>query len=313
MRKRNQWFVSLLASFILTGPVSPVANSHANPTEVLTKVDEVGKATKSVHSAGFLSVASANQGQLEEDGQFNFDLKVNREEPNSFAFLSALSTGGLEIEVYLKDNVMTVIALGQVLFHEEITDEVEEITDKASEIKAEFEIESKLTTPEQILKMMNFTENDTHYVLSLKEDLDIDALWEEVTKGLDVNQAKAEYIKQMEAQGLEVDEATLVMIDKVYNKEFVRALFATFNPKVEVHYAKDTYYLTTFKTELDITATDLATLVTEFYPEKVSDIEELPETILIKFEVNFDGHNQPQNIEVPEVTVTPVETSSSAE
>ncbi|MDO4431764.1 MAG: hypothetical protein Q4B80_00480 [Aerococcaceae bacterium] len=302
MKKRNKLFVSLLASLALTGPVLPVANAQANPTEVLTKIDEVGKTAKSVHGAGFLSVAITNQGQTADIGQLNFDVKVNGEEPISLAFLGEVIspfTGGeqLAIETYLKDNVMTLIAPGNV--------SQQDITDELTEIKADFEGESTPANPEQTLKVMNLTENDTHYVLSLKEDLDVDALWEEATKGMDINQVKEQYIKQMEAQGVEVDEATLAMLDKVYNKEFIKSLLAALNPKVEVHYAKDTYFLTTFKAEFNITSADLVALAAELDPELSLDATELPENIVLKFEGNFDGHGQPQEITVPEVTVTP--------
>ncbi|MDO4431768.1 MAG: hypothetical protein Q4B80_00500 [Aerococcaceae bacterium] len=323
MKKRNQWLVSLLAGFALTGSALPVAHAEANPQEVVTKMVEAAKGVNTVHIAADMSAAFASNGLESNIFGGTYDIRADFDAVE-FAFTlkgaSPFSSANISMESYLKEDQLTVIASGIAGGETLDSEVVQQSVDGLSEVvKSEIpKLKAKPITidVENLLKYAELTETDTEYVWSLRADADPAAILADMKAYIHfVKDIVKEYMETLKAQGEEVEEidwaAFEAQLDQELTVDFVN-IFLQSNPKIELHYDKETYLLKHFVEEMTF---DTAELVKATSEEEVPEelLQTLPETVIVKMAFNYDNYNQPQNIEVPEVTVTPAEESSSAE
>ena len=311
MKKYFKWLCSLLTALVLVVQTVPV-NAQANVAEVLTKANEASKNLTSGRSSGFLSVSIDNQGQSADLGQVNFDVKFNLDSLSGAAKLDVVSAflGGqnVSLEAYLKDNVVTMLTPEGATVETLTEAQIAEWNAGYAKYKEAVAQADTAVSEEEVTKFFDFTETDAGYVLSLKEGIDGKAFYEEANKDGALDTAKEQTLKQLEEQGQEVSAEMKQTYDKIYSPEFFELIFAS-NPKLEITYAKDTYYVNKFVFDFQLDVVEFVKFTGAASEEEVAN---LPNKVNIKGEVNLSEQGQPQEVMVPEVTVESTEESSSS-
>lgn len=323
MKKRNQWLVSLLAGLALTGPALPVAHAAVNPQEVVTKIVEATRGVDSVHVSADASLAISSNGLQSSLFGGTYDIRADlnaMEFALMLDFASPFSAANISMESYLKEDQWTLIASG-IAGGETVDSQVQQTSVEGLSEVLKREITKLKAMPveidvENMLKYIEFKETDKEYVLSLRADADPEALLLDMKRyilfGTDIVK---EYMETLKAQGEEVEEVDWEQFEAELEKEFKVDIIKAFlqsDPKVELYYDKETYLLNKMVEEINFNAAEFVKAVSEEeVPEEI--VQTFPEVMIMKIAFNYDNYNQPQNIEVPEVTVTPTEESSSAE
>ena len=277
-------------------------------SELLGRSYEAYRGLKSFHTQGTLKAAIDRQtqhmdlGQVEVDGyvdipNLNGDLKLVIDS----IFLPQFR----QVRWGIKDN--------QAFY--QLDDEYAQVED-ASKQKADLkksieregfnfpakdEVVKALAQHDELIKQIfKLTETDSEYVISLRDDIDAKKLFDDNKAALD--QFKQEIYEEMEARGEKVSPSYKAQIERFYSAETL-SKFLESKPVYEVHFAKDSYLVTSYKMEVTLRFTD-------FLDSK--EVEKLGlYTFYYNVEMSFDGFNESREITVPEEKLPSLESDSS--
>ncbi len=153
---------------------------------------------------------------------------------------------------------------------------------------------------ELIKQIFKLTETDSEYVLSLRDDIDAKKLFDDNKAALD--EFKQRIYDEMEERGEKVSPSYKAQVDRFYSAETL-SKFLESKPVYEVHFAKDSYLVTSYKVEVTLRFTDFL------------DSKEVEQFGLYSFyynaEMTFDGFNESREIRVPEEKLPGSESESS--
>lgn len=277
-------------------------------SELLGRSYEAYRGLKSFHTQGTLKAAIDRQTQHMDLGQVEIDGYVDIPNLNGELKLvidSIFLPQFRQVRWGIKDN--------QAFY--QLDDEYAQVED-ASEQKADLkksieregfnfpakdEVVKALAQHDELIKQIfKLTETDSEYVLSLRDDIDAKKLFDDNKAALD--QFKQEIYEEMEARGEKVSPSYKAQIERFYSAETL-SKFLESKPVYEVHFAKDSYLVTSYKMEVTLRFTD-------FLDSK--EVEKLGlYTFYYNVEMSFDGFNESREITVPEEKLPSLESDSS--
>lgn len=277
-------------------------------SELLGRSYEAYRGLKSFHTQGTLKAAIDRQTQHMDLGQVEVDGYVDIPNLNGELKLvidSIFLPQFRQVRWGIKDN--------QAFY--QLDDEYAQVED-ASEQKADLkksieregfnfpakdEVVKALAQHDDLIKQIfKLTETDSEYVLSLRDDIDAKKLFDDNKAALD--QFKQEIYEEMEARGEKVSPSYKAQIERFYSAETL-SKFLESKPVYEVHFAKDSYLVTSYKMEVTLRFTD-------FLDSK--EVEKLGlYTFYYNVEISFDGFNESREITVPEEKLPSLESDSS--
>ena len=277
-------------------------------SELLGRSYEAYRGLKSFHTQGTLKAAIDRQTQHMDLGQVEVDGYVDIPNLNGELKLvidSIFLPQFRQVRWGIKDN--------QAFY--QLDDEYAQVED-ASEQKADLkksieregfnfpakdEVVKALAQHDDLIKQIfKLTETDSEYVLSLRDDIDAKKLFDDNKAALD--QFKQEIYEEMEARGEKVSPSYKAQIERFYSAETL-SKFLESKPVYEVHFAKDSYLVTSYKMEVTLRFTD-------FLDSK--EVEKLGlYTFYYNVEMSFDGFNESREITVPEEKLPSLESDSS--
>ena len=277
-------------------------------SELLGRSYEAYRGLKSFHTQGTLKAAIDRQTQHMDLGQVEVDGYVDIPNLNGELKLvidSIFLPQFRQVRWGIKDN--------QAFY--QLDDEYAQVED-ASEQKADLkksieregfnfpakdEVVKALAQHDDLIKQIfKLTETDSEYVLSLRDDIDAKKLFDDNKAALD--QFKQEIYEEMEARGEKVSPSYKAQIERFYSAETL-SKFLESKPVYEVHFAKDSYLVTSYKMEVTLRFTD-------FLDSK--EVEKLGlYTFYYNVEMSFDGFNESREITVPEEKLPSLESESS--
>lgn len=277
-------------------------------SELLGRSYEAYRGLKSFHTQGTLKAAIDRQTQHMDLGQVEVDGYVDIPNLNGELKLvidSIFLPQFRQVRWGIKDN--------QAFY--QLDDEYAQVED-ASEQKADLkksieregfnfpakdEVVKALAQHDYLIKQIfKLTETDSEYVLSLRDDIDAKKLFDDNKAALD--QFKQEIYEEMEARGEKVSPSYKAQIERFYSAETL-SKFLESKPVYEVHFAKDSYLVTSYKMEVTLRFTD-------FLDSK--EVEKLGlYTFYYNVEMSFDGFNESREITVPEEKLPSLESDSS--
>ena len=277
-------------------------------SELLGRSYEAYRGLKSFHTQGTLKAAIDRQTQHMDLGQVEVDGYVDIPNLNGELKLvidSIFLPQFRQVRWGIKDN--------QAFY--QLDDEYAQVED-ASEQKADLkksieregfnfpakdEVVKALAQHDDLIKQIfKLTETDSEYVLSLRDDIDAKKLFDDNKAALD--QFKQEIYEEMEARGEKVSPSYKAQIERFYSAETL-SKFLESKPVYEVHFAKDSYLVTSYKMEVTLRFTD-------FLDSK--EVEKLGlYTFYYNVEMSFDGFNESREITVPEEKLPSFESDSS--
>ena len=277
-------------------------------SELLGRSYEAYRGLKSFHTQGTLKAAIDRQTQHMDLGQVEVDGYVDIPNLNGEIKLvidSIFLPQFRQVRWGIKDN--------QAFY--QLDDEYAQVED-ASEQKADLkksieregfnfpakdEVVKALAQHDDLIKQIfKLTETDSEYVLSLRDDIDAKKLFDDNKAALD--QFKQEIYEEMEARGEKVSPSYKAQIERFYSAETL-SKFLESKPVYEVHFAKDSYLVTSYKMEVTLRFTD-------FLDSK--EVEKLGlYTFYYNVEMSFDGFNESREITVPEEKLPSLESDSS--
>ena len=277
-------------------------------SELLGRSYEAYRGLNNLHAQGTLKAAIDRQTQHMDLGQVEVDGYVDIPNLNGELKLvidSIFLPQFRQVRWGIKDN--------QAFYH--LDDEYAQVED-ASEQKADLkksieregfnfpakdEVVKALAQHDDLIKQIfKLTETDSEYVLSLRDDIDAKKLFDDNKAALD--QFKQEIYEEMEARGEKVSPSYKAQIERFYSAETL-SKFLESKPVYEVHFAKDSYLVTSYKMEVTLRFTD-------FLDSK--EVEKLGlYTFYYNVEMSFDGFNESREITVPEEKLPGSESESS--
>lgn len=277
-------------------------------SELLGRSYEAYRGLKSFHTQGTLKAAIDRQTQHMDLGQVEIDGYVDIPNLNGDLKLvidSIFLPQFRQVRWGIKDN--------QAFY--QLDDEYAQVED-ASKQKADLkksieregfnfpakdEVVKALAQHDELIKQIfKLTETDSEYVLSLRDDIDAKKLFDDNKAALD--QFKQEIYEEMEARGEKVSPSYKAQVDRFYSAETL-SKFLESKPVYEVHFAKDSYLVTSYKMEVTLRFTD-------FLDSK--EVEKLGlYTFYYNVEMSFDGFNESREITVPEEKLPSLESDSS--
>lgn len=277
-------------------------------SELLGRSYEAYRGLKSFHTQGTLKAAIDRQTQHMDLGQVEIDGYVDIPNLNGELKLvidSIFLPQFRQVRWGIKDN--------QAFY--QLDDEYAQVED-ASEQKADLkksieregfnfpakdEVVKALAQHDDLIKQIfKLTETDSEYVISLRDDIDAKKLFDDNKAALD--QFKQEIYEEMEARGEKVSPSYKAQIERFYSAETL-SKFLESKPVYEVHFAKDSYLVTSYKMEVTLRFTD-------FLDSK--EVEKLGlYTFYYNVEMSFDGFNESREITVPEEKLPGLESDSS--
>ena len=277
-------------------------------SELLGRSYEAYRGLKSFHTQGTLKAAIDRQTQHMDLGQVEVDGYVDIPNLNGELKLvidSIFLPQFRQVRWGIKDN--------QAFY--QLDDEYAQVED-ASEQKADLkksieregfnfpakdEVVKALAQHDDLIKQIfKLTETDSEYVLSLRDDIDAKKLFDDNKAALD--QFKQEIYEEMEARGEKVSPSYKAQIERFYSAETL-SKFLESKPVYEVHFAKDSYLVTSYKMEVTLRFTD-------FLDSK--EVEKLGlYTFYYNVEMSFDGFNESRENTVPEEKLPGSEPESS--
>ena len=277
-------------------------------SELLGRSYEAYRGLKSFHTQGTLKAAIDRQTQHMDLGQVEVDGYVDIPNLNGELKLvidSIFLPQFRQVRWGIKDN--------QAFY--QLDDEYAQVED-ASEQKADLkksieregfnfpakdEVVKALAQHDELIKQIfKLTETDSEYVISLRDDIDAKKLFDDNKAALD--QFKQEIYEEMEARGEKVSPSYKAQIERFYSAETL-SKFLESKPVYEVHFAKDSYLVTSYKMEVTLRFTD-------FLDSK--EVEKLGlYTFYYNVEMSFDGFNESREITVPEEKLPSLESDSS--
>lgn len=277
-------------------------------SELLGRSYEAYRGLNNLHAQGTLKAAIDRQTQHMDLGQVEIDGYVDIPNLNGELKLvidSIFLPQFRQVSWGIKDN--------QAFY--QLDDEYAQVED-ASEQKADLkksieregfnfpakdEVVKALAQHDDLIKkIFKLTETDSEYVLSLRDDIDAKKLFDDNKAALD--QFKQEIYEEMEARGEKVSPSYKAQIERFYSAETL-SKFLESKPVYEVHFAKDSYLVTSYKMEVTLRFTD-------FLDSK--EVEKLGlYTFYYNIEMSFDGFNESREITVPEEKLPGLESNSS--
>ena len=277
-------------------------------SELLGRSYEAYRGLKSFHTQGTLKAAIDRQTQHMDLGQVEIDGYVDIPNLNGELKLvidSIFLPQFRQVRWGIKDN--------QAFY--QLDDEYAQV-ENASEQKADLkksieregfnfpakdEVVKALAQHDDLIKQIfELTETDSEYVISLRDDIDAKKLFDDNKAALD--QFKQEIYEEMEARGEKVSPSYKAQIERFYSAETL-SKFLESKPVYEVHFAKDSYLVTSYKMEVTLRFTD-------FLDSK--EVEKLGlYTFYYNVEMSFDGFNESREITVPEEKLPSLESDSS--
>ena len=277
-------------------------------SELLGRSYEAYRGLKSFHTQGTLKAAIDRQTQHMDLGQVEIDGYVDIPNLNGELKLvidSIFLPQFRQVRWGIKDN--------QAFY--QLDDEYAQVED-ASKQKADLkksieregfnfpakdEVVKALAQHDDLIKQIfELTETDSEYVISLRDDIDAKKLFDDNKAALD--QFKQEIYEEMEARGEKVSPSYKAQIERFYSAETL-SKFLESKPVYEVHFAKDSYLVTSYKMEVTLRFTD-------FLDSK--EVEKLGlYTFYYNVEMSFDGFNESREITVPEEKLPGLESDSS--
>ena len=277
-------------------------------SELLGRSYEAYRGLNNLHAQGTLKAAIDRQTQHMDLGQVEIDGYVDIPNLNGDLKLvidSIFLPQFRQVRWGIKDN--------QAFY--QLDDEYAQVED-ASKQKADLkksieregfnfpakdEVVKALAQHDELIKQIfKLTETDSEYVISLRDDIDAKKLFDDNKAALD--QFKQEIYEEMEARGEKVSPSYKAQIERFYSAETL-SKFLESKPVYEVHFAKDSYLVTSYKMEVTLRFTD-------FLDSK--EVEKLGlYTFYYNVEMSFDGFNESREITVPEEKLPGSESGSS--
>ena len=277
-------------------------------SELLGRSYEAYRGLKSFHTQGTLKAAIDRQTQHMDLGQVQVDGYVDIQNLNvdlKMVIDSIFLPQFRNVRWGVKDN--------QTFY--EIDDRIAQVEDTGAE-KADFkrtleregfnfpakdEVVKALAQHDELIKQIfKLTETDSEYVLSLRDDIDAKKLFDDNKAALD--EFKQRIYDEMEERGEKVSPSYKAQVDRFYSAETL-SKFLESKPVYEVHFAKDSYLVTSYKVEVTLRFTDFL------------DSKEVEQFGLYSFyynaEMTFDGFNESREIRVPEEKLPGSESESS--
>ncbi|MCW6659287.1 hypothetical protein NHG25_02220 [Aerococcaceae bacterium NML191292] len=323
MKKGMKWLVSLLTALLLVGTIVSPVSAQVSVEELLTKTAEAQKDVQSMHLSGTMSAAIAQGDDFSEIGQMALDMKFNLTDVPSGQFKldivsMFLGSEPLKLEAYVKDNKLLFISPGSSEIKEITEEQMKEFNISMEKYKQEANSTPIDAINAKMAKYFEVKETDDAYVLTFKEDIDMQAFWNDALDPETVKMIKEEVVKQAETSGQPMNEEAKQTLDKVYSPEFLGKVISE-RPVFEAHYAKDTFYLKKSVMEVLVNVKEAAQALATDATESLGSI---PNVFKIKLDFTMDEHGVMQEIVFPEVkeesSMEPVsesmeESSSSAE
>ena len=277
-------------------------------SELLGRSYEAYRGLKSFHTQGTLKAAIDRQTQHMDLGQVEIDGYVDIPNLNGELKLvidSIFLPQFRQVRWGIKDN--------QAFY--QLDDEyaqVENASEQKADLKKSIEregfnfpakdevVKALAQHDDSIKQIFELTETDSEYVISLRDDIDAKKLFDDNKAALD--QFKQEIYEEMEARGEKVSPSYKAQIERFYSAETL-SKFLESKPVYEVHFAKDSYLVTSYKMEVTLRFTD-------FLDSK--EVEKLGlYTFYYNVEMSFDGFNESREITVPEEKLPGSESGSS--
>lgn len=311
MKKLLQKTLKMLALFVLLVNVAtPTAFAEMPVAELLQKIAEADAKFDSGYVKGSLKASIENQGQAADVAEVKFESRFNLNDLSVVAAVDLLSpflgSEAIAAQVYLKDNEMTMLAPGSVEKRTLSADEVSRIKEAIRTYQEQI-VKQDYKSLENVEGYYEVTEDDANYLVSLKSGLDGKQMYAKANEEGALDKLKADMLEELNKQNA-VDESTRAIYDKIYSPEFFELVFKSITHFV-AKYDKESFVTTAMEMELSIVPEDFAKL----FEVNLADFEgvPIPELLKLKYNLTIDEHNQPQTIEVPEITVAEPESSSS--
>lgn len=320
MTKHVKWILSFVTAFMMTvGIISPsVSAQETNWDEVLTELNEVNQDVVSMEGDGaiHLDVADVANGSLTFDFRYNIDPAFAAEVNGAISgeLMMADEEGNMQA-VPLEFAGQAAVVDSVMYFFDGTSWIVEDISEIEEEFEAQFnqamaqaqEQAGDMTASVELTqKYFDLTETDTEYVMVLQDDINPDEFLADIEQYVDIEQIKQESLSQAieqaeaaaEAQEMEFTEADRQEMEAQFEQAFDAGIKLYFQivDRMEIRYAKDTYYVTHMGIDLTFTEEDFAELAAEM-GESSEGMEGI--NIALSMEFNFDNHGEVFDITVP--------------
>lgn len=322
MKKGFKLLGSLLVALLMAINVLPTVSAQSTARDVLTQINAAGQnQLESMNANGFVSVAFQSGEQTADIGQLNFDMSFNIDPRFSMEFQGEVVSPFLGSETYtlsawaLEGIAYLYDGLNDEWTIEDYSAQEQEISDQVYAAINEAQAQQGELTEEQIAlaeKYSDFSETETDYVFTLKQDIDANELWADLNSAMDMEALINDAIEQAKAtgaeQGVEFTAEDEEMIRSLYSVETLEAVLGT-NPVISASYDKTTYKPTGISAVLTINPNDFMGTTEEEAAETG-----MPETVIVTIEMTFGGHGETFEIVVPEAAFTaPTEDATEEE
>lgn len=318
MRKLvNKFIVLFTAIFMFSGIVSqPVRAQETSNAELFQQIEEANANIESF--SGDLSLTLVITDLL--DGVLEGDLKFNTE-PLEFDIDGGVNANIVTETAEGETSTMPLSFSGQIILKDSIlylNDGYAWSQMDASDLIAEMEttVDQAMTAEAQNLsaefqeKYYQIEETDTEYIMTMADDFDPDAFYEDLMNEIDFEagyeEAHQEALEQLEAQaeaeGETLTEEDYEEFDRIFRSSFEGGIKIGANAiqDMEVRYNKETLLMTSMTMNIVITEEDLATFATDMGEEDaMAELQGFDMNMTIV--LNVDEMNSAVEIVAPEI------------
>lgn len=155
-------------------------------------------------------------------------------------------------------------------------------------------------------ELMDFSQTDTEYVLSLKKDLDAESVWGVFEDTGILDEMKKEINRVTEQSGETLSQEDYQLLDRIFSPD-VLAILLKENPEMQVSYDKQTKKVTHVYYYIPLRVAELVTYIGE------ESVSELPEKVLITVDMNIAHQETPYEIQVPQEAIEAISMQGGSE
>ena len=330
--KFAKWLLSLSSLGLVFAPLNNVVKAEATDSKtILKELQEANQGVNSLAGHGEVSISVGDDTNKLVDGKANGDIKIQME---PFALQANIQADGVLEDFVAEDEAEeesepmplnfsgSVTILDNIIyFYDGSAWTVQDISDEIGEFETAYEqSKQEAETNTELIDQLNaelseVTETDTEYIVSIKSDLDVDTLYDQLNETFDFDKIIQESIDQAR----QVQEEALTAEDEAQIKEVqekaIKAGLAGIQES-EARYDKESKMLKEMTLKFALSPEQIAEVVG-------TDLEEVGGiSVNVEYHLVIDEYGQDVDIQVPadaptfdqaEEEVTDTESTSSEE
>lgn len=145
-------------------------------------------------------------------------------------------------------------------------------------------------------ELMDFSQTDTEYILSLKKDLDAEYVWSVLEETGIVNELRMNIVQVAEQNEETLTQEDHQLLDRIFSPDLLAILLKE-NPEIQLSYDKQTKKLTHVYYYVPLKVAEVVTYIGE------ESISELPEKVIITVDLSVATQETPYDIQVPQEAI----------